>query len=95
MKFFMQQAVAITFEDGVIVLARRVGINENQWTRMIGYAWVWWWFSHCLPPMFDAITSYVSVTRYYPVDPTVIEILGGKLGWDVGVIMTAFFNRLN
>ena len=94
LKFFIQQAVAITFEDVVIRLARRMGVNENQWTRIIGYGWVFWWFSHCLPPMFDAIIFSVSVTRYYPVDPTVIEILGGKLGWDVGATMTAFFNKL-
>ncbi|KAI0672444.1 membrane bound O-acyl transferase family-domain-containing protein [Trametes maxima] len=47
--FFMLQALVITFEDGVIAVARRVtGSGERGPTltmRLLGYAWVLVWFS--------------------------------------------------
>ncbi|KAL1939434.1 hypothetical protein VTO73DRAFT_9990 [Trametes versicolor] len=55
MKFFMANAVAITFEDAVIGTARRLGTGREgpaRWMKCIGYMWVAVWFYHaCQPEM--------------------------------------------
>ena len=58
MKFFLSQAVAITVEDGVIALGRRVGLTGASpiW-RILGYAWVWTWFAICFPTWQDPLLS--------------------------------------
>ncbi|KAJ7590582.1 membrane bound O-acyl transferase family-domain-containing protein [Mycena floridula] len=58
LRFFLWQAVAITFEDGVIALGRRVGIQGRAplW-RFLGYAWVWTWFAICFPTWQDPLMS--------------------------------------
>src|SRR6267154_160847 len=43
--FFFYQAFAITFEDMVIAAARRAGVKETKWTRVMGYVWVICWFA--------------------------------------------------
>ncbi|KAA1468428.1 hypothetical protein DENSPDRAFT_927349 [Dentipellis sp. KUC8613] len=43
--FFLAQALAITLEDGVIALGRRVGFKESRRTRALGYAWTFAWFA--------------------------------------------------
>ena len=63
MPFFLANAAAITFEDGVIAVARRLGVGSDRepaveskgkegppprWVRIIGYAWVFAWFSYAL-----------------------------------------------
>lgn len=51
MKFFLAQAVAITFEDGVIAVGRRFGLGDTNvigW-RLVGYVWVWTWFALVWP----------------------------------------------
>ncbi|KAF9077118.1 membrane bound O-acyl transferase family-domain-containing protein [Rhodocollybia butyracea] len=56
LKFFMAQAVAITVEDGVITLGRRVGFKGTgvAW-RLLGYAWVWSWFALVFPMWQDPL----------------------------------------
>lgn len=43
--YFIAQAVAITFEDAVIGLARKAGYRKSLFTRAIGYVWVIFWFT--------------------------------------------------
>jgi hypothetical protein len=49
LKFFLSQAVVITFEEIVIALARRVGFTDSRGWRIFGYAWVQLWFILSLP----------------------------------------------
>ena len=56
MRFFVLQAVAITFEDMVIALAARFGhTQQNTVSRFIGYIWVFAWFTYSLPMWLDPI----------------------------------------
>ena len=56
MRFFVLQAVAITFEDMVIALAARFGhTQQNTVFRFIGYIWVFAWFTYSLPMWLDPI----------------------------------------
>lgn len=66
-KFFLLQAVAITFEDFVVYLAKRLllrwgtklnpGNAEESWAeavvRVVGYCWVTLWFCWVLPIYID------------------------------------------
>ncbi|KAF9483174.1 hypothetical protein BDN70DRAFT_828134 [Pholiota conissans] len=60
MIFFPLQAAAITFEDGVIALGRRLGYRQNLFFKLLGFIWVFVWFSFSLPlwlePTFHAGT---------------------------------------
>lgn len=47
--FFPLQAVAITFEEGVQAVGRRLGITSSWKWKAVGYFWVWSWFAFCLP----------------------------------------------
>jgi len=48
-KFFLSQALFITFEDFIIALGRRAGAKDSQAWRIFGYAWVQLWFAFSLP----------------------------------------------
>ena len=43
MPFFLIQAAAITMEDMVIALFRKVGARPSPWIRLVGYLWVFVW----------------------------------------------------
>ena len=76
--FFPLQAVAITFEDFVIYLAKRLllrwgkklnpGNTDESWVevvvRVIGYCWVTLWFCLTLP----IYTDGASLCGFYNVD---------------------------
>ena len=76
--FFPIQAIAITFEDFVIFLAKRLllrrgkklnpGNADESWAevvvRIIGYCWVVLWFSLTLPIYIDG----ASVCGFYTTD---------------------------
>jgi hypothetical protein len=50
MRFFVLQAVAITFEDMVIYLASRLGFNKTtRASKLIGYVWVLGWMIWAVP----------------------------------------------
>ncbi|KAJ7506654.1 membrane bound O-acyl transferase family-domain-containing protein [Mycena galericulata] len=49
LRFFLLQAVAITLEECVQALARRLGISPSLRWKAVGYLWVWSWFAFCLP----------------------------------------------
>ena len=64
-KFFLLQAVAITFEDLVIYTAKRllprVGKVDKPWTmvavRVTGYCWVTLWLCLTLPVWLDELNA--------------------------------------
>ncbi|TFK62057.1 hypothetical protein BDN72DRAFT_827867 [Pluteus cervinus] len=52
--FFMSQAIAITFEDMVIAVVRRRGVKiPPTVAHLVGYIWVFVWFSVSLPWFLD------------------------------------------
>jgi hypothetical protein len=54
MRFFLSQALAITFEDFVIASAKRAGLKQsNKFLRRLGYIWVYCWFVYSLPSWMD------------------------------------------
>ncbi len=56
MQFFILQAVAITFEDMVIAVAARFGhTQQNTVFKVIGYMWVFAWFTYSLPMWLEPI----------------------------------------
>jgi len=69
LKFFLLQAVAITFEDSVIYIAKsllrrggielKLGKDDEFWAgelaRIIGYCWVVLWFCLSLPVWVDEL----------------------------------------
>jgi len=52
-QFFVLQAVGITFEDAVIALASRVGYKQSGVFKLIGFVWVFAWFTFCMPLWLD------------------------------------------
>ena len=56
-EFFLLQAVAITCEDIVISLALRAGFSSkpNSFFKLIGFVWVFAWFTYSLPLWLDKI----------------------------------------
>ncbi|KAJ7804165.1 membrane bound O-acyl transferase family-domain-containing protein [Mycena olivaceomarginata] len=47
--FFMLQPCAIMLEDFVLYVARSAGLKDRFAVRLVGYAWVWAWFTLTLP----------------------------------------------
>lgn len=78
LRFFLSQALAITFEDAVLALARRAGFSDwpTRMARIVGYVWVFVWFSVSLPlfqdwqlalyPEFEAVLPFSVVRTYVP-----------------------------
>ena len=70
-KFFLLQAVGITFEDFVIYIAKRLlrwrgiefkpGKADESWAeavvRVVGYCWVTLWFYWTLPMWLDELSA--------------------------------------
>lgn len=63
--FFMAQAVAITVEDGVVALGKRLGVRESPVTRTLGRVWTYAWFVVSTPLLLQVITGHGR-----PLDPT-------------------------
>jgi hypothetical protein len=58
LQFFVLQAVAITFEDTISGIARRIGITTaSPLARAVGFCWVFVWFALSVPYWFDPIFS--------------------------------------
>ncbi|KAI0642388.1 membrane bound O-acyl transferase family-domain-containing protein [Trametes meyenii] len=74
--FFVANALAITFEDVVIALARRVGIREGGATRLLGYVWVVGWFAWSAPSyvqwMFESGVGYHEILPYSPTREAIL-----------------------
>jgi len=57
MRFFLLQAMAITFEGAVISIGGRLGFNrQTAPLRYLGYIWVWCWFLFSMSPFWDQMT---------------------------------------
>ncbi|KIM45593.1 hypothetical protein M413DRAFT_24765 [Hebeloma cylindrosporum] len=52
-QFFVLQAVGITFEDAVIAIASRLGYKQCTIFKLIGFIWVFAWFTFCMPMTLD------------------------------------------
>jgi hypothetical protein len=57
LKFFLSQAIFITFEDFIIAMGRRAGFTDSQGWRILGYVWVQLWFAFSLPGWLQPQTS--------------------------------------
>ncbi|KAJ3824874.1 membrane bound O-acyl transferase family-domain-containing protein [Lentinula raphanica] len=51
--FFVSQAVAIMFEDGIIALGKRMGVGDGRAVRVLGYVWTVSWFALVFPVWID------------------------------------------
>ncbi|THU83555.1 hypothetical protein K435DRAFT_733899 [Dendrothele bispora CBS 962.96] len=57
-RFFLSQAVVITFEDSVIAAANRVGFKRSQAIiRVLGYFWVYFVLSFTFGPWLDSMNA--------------------------------------
>lgn len=54
LRFFLLQPLAIAGEDMIIRIFQQHHINRVGF--IIGYIWVFMWFSWCIPPWLDAIS---------------------------------------
>jgi hypothetical protein len=74
--FFLAQPVAITLETAVIGIARQAGYTRsNIWIRLVGYAWVFLWFSISVPWLINwAVSAGLGHCELLPVSPIRITI---------------------
>jgi hypothetical protein len=74
LQFFLLQAVAITFEDAIMGIFKRIGITTaSPMTRAVGFCWVFAWFALSVPywlepvfhaGVFNATSPDVSFVQY-------------------------------
>ncbi|KAF8954003.1 membrane bound O-acyl transferase family-domain-containing protein [Flammula alnicola] len=56
LRFFLLQAVAITFEDAIIGLAGRLGYTKpTPFFKLVGFIWVFAWFTFSIPIWIDPV----------------------------------------
>ena len=94
-KFSLLQAAAITLEDFVIYIAKRLlrwggielkprGVNESfaeVVLRVIGYCWVTLWFCWTLPIRLDELSALgLGVTDLKPITQFLVDILWKQWG---------------
>jgi hypothetical protein len=48
--FFVSQAVVILVEDHILSLGRKIGLEFNLFWRLVGYLWVFCWFTYSFRP---------------------------------------------
>lgn len=84
--FFPPQAIAITLEDFVIARAKRLGVRDASWTRLVGYTWTFAWFAYTTPWYIDwAVKSGQAKDKLVPfsvVSPS-LDFLAYATGIDV------------
>ncbi|KAF9456879.1 membrane bound O-acyl transferase family-domain-containing protein [Collybia nuda] len=81
--FFFAQAVGITIEDIVIAVSRKMNVQSSQRARLVGYLWVFWWFSVTTPWYIDwSVEAGISRSELFPVSP--IRFILNYLHVDVG-----------
>ena len=84
--FFLWQPCAITFEDGVIALGKRVGLEENWVWRFLGYIWTTAWFTYSTPRFVDwAVAAGLGRHLLFrgTVARPVLQYVTEKMGVDV------------
>ncbi|TFK66742.1 hypothetical protein BDN72DRAFT_961526 [Pluteus cervinus] len=69
--FFMSQAIAITFEDMVIAVVQRRGVKvPPTLAHLVGYIWVFVWFSVSMPWLLDLwLRAGCGLSELLPVQP--------------------------
>jgi hypothetical protein len=64
LQFFLSQAVAITFEEAVLILATRCGLRiAKRFQKFLGYLWVYCWFVYSIGPLMDTMAA-IGVSDY-------------------------------
>ncbi|KUJ17180.1 uncharacterized protein LY89DRAFT_73285 [Mollisia scopiformis] len=87
--YFMTQPLAIMFEDGIMALGRRAGVKSSGWTKFIGRAWVFLWFSWTLRFMVAyQPTSWLIDESVIPWNSATIAA-ADKIDPDLAVLLTA------
>ena len=71
-QFFLLQAVGITFEDAVIGIASRLGYKESKAFKLIGFVWVFAWFTFCIPMWLD---SQMHSRKMFQEDLSLVQFL--------------------
>jgi len=71
-QFFLLQAVGITFEDAVIAIASRLGYKESNTFKLIGFMWVFAWFTFCMPMWLD---SQMHSGKMYQKDFSLVQAI--------------------
>ena len=71
-QFFLLQAVGITFEDAVIGIASRLGYKESNAFKLIGFMWVFAWFTFCMPMW---VNSQVHSRKVHYEDFSLVQVL--------------------
>ena len=85
--FFLVQPVAISLEIAVIGIAWQADYtHSNIWTRLLGYTWVFLWFSISFPLYMNwAIYAGLGHSEIFPISPvrSTISILEDITGVEV------------
>ncbi|KDQ23046.1 hypothetical protein PLEOSDRAFT_1049453 [Pleurotus ostreatus PC15] len=55
LQFFLSQALAIHCEDIVIYAGGKMGLKQSRAWQVVGYIWVWHWFTWCVPGSLDPL----------------------------------------
>lgn len=75
--FFLYNALAITLEDFVISVGKRVGVRDSWTVRMLGYAWTVAWLTYAVPYYADwMIAAGLGYHRVFPRSLVVKPVLG-------------------
>jgi len=98
MPFFLLQAFAITVEDILIWMARRMGVKGSVWTRAVGYAWVTVWFGWCLSEYVEnAIRAGGTMKEAgaddNAMDSNLVQAALGLLGFNIGTFAESWFSE--
>ena len=72
-QYFLLQAVGITFEDAVIGIASRLGYRGSNTFKLIGYLWVFVWFTFYLPMWLDSHREHSG--KLYQQDFSIIQFI--------------------
>ncbi|KAG0707909.1 membrane bound O-acyl transferase family-domain-containing protein [Suillus ampliporus] len=97
MPFFLSQAVAITFEDVFIRIAKRLGVKYSVWTRALGYVWVAAWLGWCVPTLVENMIRAGGGLRKSTngaendMGPNLVQAMVGLCGFDVGELAQSWF----
>lgn len=67
--FWLWHAVAIMFEDHVVILAKRLGFEDNRFSRFVGFVWTIAWFSVSLQWIVGPAVEVGSFISSKPPDP--------------------------
>ena len=94
--FFLSQALVITLEDVFIGIARRLGVRDSVWTRVLGYVWVALWFGWCVPRFVEDMVRAgggmgKSGMGGSAMGPNLVQIMVGLLGFDIGEFAESWF----